>query len=354
MTSLESRCRVLTHVNPRTDPRWAALTERFPTASLFHAPAWLCTVAKTYDLTPEATILTDGDLPVAGMLHTRVDDARGARVVVNPFSDFCDPLAETEADWNELVTAVLCDPATFSMRIRHSQWPLNDPRLTSEAIGYWHSVELASSEETQWTGLKGSARRNIRHARDAGVVVTVSAERQDLREFYELHRQLRRVKYGLLAQPWEFFENLRDAFAPTGQLHVLLARVDGRTIAGILALAWRNTLYYKFNASAFDGLDLRPNDLLAWEALELARRQGIAHLDFGFSDADQPGLVRYKRKFATEESRVYRLQRPGVPPPASAAAFGASLEALTRLLTDERVPADISEAASRYLYRYFA
>lgn len=351
---MSSRPRVLTTVDPRTDERWAALTERFSYASLFHAPAWLRAVSKTYDLVPEATILCDGNALTAGMLHTRIDDPRGLRVVTNPFSDFCDPLAETEADWNEIATTVLRDPASFSMRIRKSPWPLNDGRLTSEAIGFWHSVELAEDDEVQWAQLKGSARRNIRHAREAGADVTVCADSKDLREFYELHRQLRKEKYALLAQPWEFFERLLEEFGPTGDLHVLLARVDGHAIAGILALAWGDTLYYKFNASAIDELDVRPNDLLAWEALNLARREGLKRLDFGFSDADQPGLIRYKRKFATDESMVHRLNRRGTPAPASAAAFGRSLEELTRLLTDDRIPLDINESASSLLYRYFA
>jgi lipid II:glycine glycyltransferase (peptidoglycan interpeptide bridge formation enzyme) len=240
------------------------------------------------------------------------------------------------------------------MRTRQSPWPLQDERLHSEQIGYWHAVDIAEDEATQWGQLGGSARRNVRHAREAGVVVTISAERAQLREFYELHRQLRKYKYGLLAQPWAFFENALDAFGPEKHLHVLLARVDGRAVGGILALIWGETLYYKYNASALNELDVRPNDLLAWEAIGLARREGLRRLDFGFSDADQPGLVRYKRKFATDESLVYRLQRGSTPAPASALTFSRNLGELTRLLTDERMPDHIAESASTLLYQYFA
>ena len=49
------------------------------------------------------------------------------------------------------------------------------------------SVELAEDDEVQWAQLKGSARRNIRHAREAGADVTVCADSKDLREFYEPH-----------------------------------------------------------------------------------------------------------------------------------------------------------------------
>ncbi len=354
MTIEQARTRVLTTVDPRTDDRWAALVDRTPYASLFHAPPWLRAVANTYGLTPEATILGDQETAVAGLAHVRIDDARGQRLVTNPFSDFCDPLAESASDWEALTGALLTDPAPYTMRIRHSPWPLQDKRLHAEEIGTWHAVDIDTDEEMQWAHLGGSSRRNIRHAQQAGVVVDVSAEPAQLREFFDLHRQVRKYKYRLLAQPWAFFEQLHEAFAPEGRLHVLLARVHGRAVGGILAIAWGDSLYYKFNASALDELDVRPNDLLAWEAIGLARREGLARLDFGFSDGDQPGLVRYKRKFATVESRVHKLTRDGAPVAESARQLGRDLGALTAILTDERVPDDVTEAAGSLLYHYFA
>lgn len=354
MTIQQLRNHVLTTVDPRSDARWAALVDRTPYASLFHAPPWLRAVANTYGLTPQATILGDEETAVAGLAHVRIEDARGARLITNPFSDFCDPLADTAGEWQALTSALLSDRAPYTMRIRHSAWPLQDERLHAEEIGTWHAVDISADEETQWAQLGGSSRRNIRHAQQAGVVVEVSADPTQLREFFDLHRQVRKYKYRLLAQPWAFFEQLHEQFAPNGRLHVLLARVHGHAVGGILAIAWGDSLYYKFNASALDELDVRPNDLLAWESINLARRLSLARLDFGFSDGDQPGLIRYKRKFATVESAVHKLTREGDPVPESARRLGRDLGALTALLTDERVPDDVTEAAGSLLYHYFA
>lgn len=344
----------LVTVDPLTDPRWAALVERSPQATLFHSPPWLRAVARTYDLTPEATILVEGDTARAGLVHARIEDARGARLVAFPFSDFTDPLVTSDAEWHQLSAALLAASAPFTIRVRQSPWTLEDPRLQVDELGYWHAVEVAPDADAQWASLGGSARRNIRRAQQRGVTVDAGASTSQVRDFFDLHRQVRKYKYRLLTQPWAFFEQLIDSFAAQDRLHVLLARVDGQPVGGIFAIAWGDSLYYKFNASALDELEVRPNDLLAWEAIALARRLGLARMDFGFSDGDQLGLVRYKRKFATIESRVHRASRVTSPPAAAAVALGRDLQALTRLLTDDRVPDDVTEAAGALLYRYFA
>ena len=53
---------------------------------------------------------------------------------------------------------------------------------------------------------------------------------------------------------------------------------------------------------------MRPNELLAWESFKLARSRGCRYYDWGVSDLDQPGLVAYKRKLASEERRVTVLR----------------------------------------------
>jgi lipid II:glycine glycyltransferase (peptidoglycan interpeptide bridge formation enzyme) len=163
---------------------------------------------------------------------------------------------------------------------------------------------------------------------------------------------VRKSKYRLLAQPLAFFENLREAFAASDGIIVLSAEVDERPIAGIFLLAWQDTLYYKFNASVDVGF--RPNDLLVWESILLGRRLDMKRLDFGISDIDQPGLVRYKRKFATEEREVQMLQwRPPEYSNQQGEQVTRVLKHVTQLLTDPSVPDEITRAAGDDLYRFF-
>src|SRR5690606_30698311 len=115
----------------------------------------------------------------------------------------------------------------------------------------------------------------------------VAESEDDLRAFFEMHLRVRKHKYGLLAQPYRFFRSIWDNFLVPGRGRLLLARVDGRVVGGVLYLDWGDTVYYKFNASDPGDLGVRPNDLLVWEGLRRAHESGMRWFDFGVSDWDQ-------------------------------------------------------------------
>jgi lipid II:glycine glycyltransferase (peptidoglycan interpeptide bridge formation enzyme) len=216
----------------------------------------------------------------------------------------------------------------------------------------WHGVDLARPELEIWGGFLGGARRNIRKTQRSGVKVRASRELRDLHVFYEMHCHIRKSKYRLLPQPLAFFDNLRDSFAENDNLTVLLAEVDGSSVAATVFLECGGTLYYKFNASLESGF--RPNDLLVWEGIRIGQGRGLKLLDFGASDLDQPGLLRFKRKFATVEWRIFRLQfEPEGYLDRRASTVNKTLSSLTHWLTDPSVPNPITQAAGADLYAVF-
>jgi hypothetical protein len=135
-------------------------------------------------------------------------------------------------------------------------------------------------------------------------------------------------------------------------------------IGGTLFLEWKTGLYYKFNASAAEQLSFRPNDLLIWHGIRYAKARGFTHLDFGLSDWDQEGLIRFKRKFASEEKTICFLRyepqelsnRQGSNGQSSngqGGQFYTVLPQLTELFTNAAVPDDVTERAGEVLYRFF-
>jgi hypothetical protein len=86
----------------------------------------------------------------------------------------------------------------------------------------------------------------------------------------------------------------------------------------------------------------------------LGRHLGLAHMDFGLSDLEQPGLVRFKDKFATEKRPIAELRWT---PPGEADVrgqqAGALLHRLTSVLTSGNVPDEVTRAAGDEIYRLF-
>lgn len=342
-------------VDPRIDPIWRKLVDRSE-SSVFHSPSWLRVLADTYGFELGAAVVVDttGE-PRAGIPFCHITDCRGERLICMPFSDYCDPLVDGPDTWNSLVDYLECQSRHLLMRCLHNHLPVADERLIAIKWAKWHGLTIGSGVDALWGALPSSSRRAIRRAQTAGVTIRAAETIEDLRAFYTLHVRMRKYKYRLLAQPYSFFENIWHHFIEKSGGRLLLAVSDGEIIAGVMYLQWKDGLYYKFNASSLSHLEHRPNDLLTWAGIEYAATHGLGHIDFGLSDWDQEGLIRYKRKYANEEKTISFLESA-----ASGRVNGATedtarlLGQLTELLTDPSVPDTLTERAGSLLYRHFA
>jgi len=340
-------------VDPRTDPRWRGLAAT-PAGSLFTSPPWIAAICDGYGFTPEARVLLDADgRATDGFAWFRVADIRGDRLSSLPFSDRAEPFARDLAAWRALARDATGTGLPLTVRCFDDAPPVDDPGMARVGEAAWHGTPLDGSIEEIEARLSAGARRNARAAARAGVRVEASTRVDAVRRFHRLHVALRKRKYRLLAQPVGFFEGIHEAFADDDAVLVLLARVDGEPIAGAIYLVWNDVLYYKFGASLGEHLALRPNEAIFREAIRIAHERGLRLLDWGLSDLDQPGLLRFKRKWGGVERRIVMLRRDGAPAPQSAEGAGRMLGDLTRLLTDDTVPDEITARAGAVLYRYF-
>jgi CelD/BcsL family acetyltransferase involved in cellulose biosynthesis len=344
-------------VNPLTDVRWQQVVDRYG-GSLFHSPAWMRAVADTYDLDIQALVLTGHDgIPIAGIPFCHIHDYQGERTKVLPFSDYCDPLVTCPQEWQQLADGLLANGQTLTIRCLHSDFPLDDQRFALTNQARWHGLELSQGPGEIWQSIDPATRRSIRRAENEGVVVRQAESEEELRVFFDLHLRVRKYKYRLLAQPYRFFENIWQQFHSTSgeqTMKLMLAVYQGQIIAGAMFLGWKNGIFYKFNASDSTYLTLRPNDLIIWEAIKYAHEHGFGYLDFGLSDWDQAGLIRFKRKFSTEEKVIRFLQsQPSVNHHEGISHVQDILGGVTRLFTDPAVPDAVSEQAGALLYRYF-
>lgn len=341
-------------VDPVRDPAWRALVEQ-RSGSLFASPPWIRALSDAYGFTMRANLLLDdaGDA-TAGFAFSAIDDPLDPRLVSLPFSDFCDPIVDDFASWRDL-TADLVGPARrVQLRCLHSEVPLEDERFEVVDQAWWHRVDIDPDTERRWVMIDSSARRAIRKARQRGVTVHVADTEAELRAFFDLHLRVRKGKYGLLAQPYRFFEALWRHFLADGRGFLLLARHDDQVVGGVLFLGWGETLYYKFNASDSDQLGVRPNDLIVWEALAHAHAWGYRYLDFGLSAREQDGLRRFKAKYATDERAIRLLRsRAHIEPSERELEVRRLLQQVTEVLVRDQVPDHVTEAAGDVLYQYF-
>lgn len=342
------------NIDPRADPLWQRLTDCYR-SSVFHSPAWIRVLTDTYGYDARAYVLLGAsDEPLAGIPFCRVSDIMSDRIVILPFSDYCDPLMAGVEHWNCLVHKLFAEEGPFVLHCLYNSLPAADERFSVVKQARWHGIDLRPDLETVWHRFDHVAQGNVRKAQREGVVVRIAEREEELRTFFDMHLRVRKYKHHLLAQPYRFFENLWREILKRGQGALLLAARGDEVIAGGLFLEWKDTLYYKFNTSAPEHLCYRPNDLLIWEAIRYGKSKGYVELDFGRTDWDHLELARYKRKFGADE-RTITLFRYGAnsTPSQQDQRIRHLLPQLTELFTEPQVPDDVTEKAGDIMYAFF-
>lgn len=341
--------------DPRTDPRWCALVNRLP-SDVFHSPAWMRVLTDTYGFDFQARLILDDEgEPLGGLPFCHIRDMLGERIVTLPFSDYCDPLTDRRDVWAALTADHLAHDCPVMIRSLHNDLLHGDARFKIVKQAKWHGLDLRPDVDALWRGLHDSSHRAIHKSERSGVVIRAAQNADDLRAFFGMHLAIRKYKYQMLAQPHRLFENIWRHFIEPGAGFLLLACHQDKPIAGVLYLRWKDTLYYKFNASSSASLELRPNDQIMWEGIKRAKESGCVALDFGLSDWDQEGLIRYKRKFGTIEKTIsFWRHVPETPRPREEKQTRELLSALTQLFVNPAVPDEVTERAGENLYQYFA
>lgn len=101
-------------------------------------------------------------------------------------------------------------------------------------------------------------------------------------------------------RPFRLFEAMWDSLRPLGMMRLLLAeQVTGTgstLLAGSLLLMFGSTVFYAFNGSRRDALNLRPRDLIRWHAIHKASPEGYQYDDVGVVSANHHGLAQFKSK----------------------------------------------------------
>lgn len=165
-------------------------------------------------------------------------------------------------------------------------------------------VDVLGDPDEQLKALPKDARYGIRRAGRQGVEAAVSTEPDDLEEFLDLLESTA-TRQGFGLRPREYHQNfMRDLPA-----HLILARREGKVLAGAVILTFADEAYYIHGASADEGENLYASYLVQFEALLAARRSGAKRYDMWGIPCNPHekhplmGVYRFKKKFGGRERR---------------------------------------------------
>ena len=339
-----------------TDPKWDDAVAGCD-GELFQSRPWMKSLSDAFGFSFQASVERDGSgAIIAGIPFVQIDDLRGRRTVVLPFSDFTLPVVTEVAPWEKLSEPLVAFGDPVIVQTAADGVVADDPRFVPDLRTVRHTVPLDAPIEELMARYGQQPRRHIRKAEKAGLVFRMAASLEEVRAFYDLHFLVRKYKHQLLCQPFTLFEALWRNFMVDGNGGIMLG-FDGDTVAGgCLLLEAGDTLYYKYSASHPDYRSAGVSHAAVRFAMEHGLTRGLSTLDLGRSDLDQPGLIDFKRRFGAKESQLARFCHQ--PPESDVTCNpGSALEVLSdvsKLFCDEGVEDALTERAGNLVYRYFA
>ena len=316
-------------IDPLVDPRWDGFVTAQPDAVVYQHSAWLRCLRAEYPRPLAGLCCEDEDGALTGVLPLvetrglpllRRNASFGARDSSLPRTPVAGPLSADRA-----VSAALLRAAVERARTRDAR--LQVKRLTADLDGLvpeiggapWrrsYAVALpADPAEIRFGNSRNHSRIRwaVNRAHREGVSVRDARGIEDVRAWHRLYLETMR-EVVVPPRPLRLFEAMWSELAPRGLMRLHLAERHGDLIGGSIVLALGRVAFYAFNGRRRSALALRPNEVLQWEAIHAACRDGHGVYDLGEVVEGDTGLAEFKRKWGAEESRLHRYHHP---PPAA-------------------------------------
>lgn len=142
-------------------------------------------------------------------------------------------------------------------------------------------IELTSdNEESLFASFDTRGRNAVRKAERSGITCGPRDGLSGLEGFYTGYASSF-SRSGAPMTSLRFFEQLYQNLAPRGWIKTFIALYEGRPVAGVLLLSYKDAVTYYAGGTDYSFQQLRPGNLILWESMKWARREGLKWYEMG-------------------------------------------------------------------------
>lgn len=168
---------------------------------------------------------------------------------------------------------------------------------------YTFVLDLSSSVEDIFNNCKSKTRYNIRLAKKNGVQIIEDTSEQGMEDYLKLLAETTE-RQGFYAHGPEYFRSMWKTLGGSGLLRILKAEYQGKILTCWIIFLFNGVGYYPYGASSREHRDVMANNLMMWEALMLAKREGCTSFDMWGALGPEPdpkhkwyGFHRFKEGY---------------------------------------------------------
>ena len=155
-----------------------------------------------------------------------------------------------------------------------------------------------------WSGLGGAKKRKvlkkaIRKAKDEGLEIVNVTSLKDVESYFMLERKTME-RNNSIAESLDYWKGIYEN-VPSDKLLFLLAKKNGKVIAGRISVVDENKIFNLRGVSLREFQSCHANELLHLRIIEEAINRGIPLIDYGASTISHSGSYVFKKKFSNKE-----------------------------------------------------
>ncbi len=322
-------------------------------STIYHHPAWLKAIENSFGYKGYYLLLLDKNEKLQGLfpfVHIK-NFFVGNKIISLPFSTYCDPLIDNE-HLDELIHFLrknFHDNIKIDLRVKNNYSDfLTDFSKTSDYCT--HILKLSDNIDDTFNSFHPtSVRASIRRAEKNKLKIVWDNSERHLKMFYELEFILRK-NLMLPAIPYNFFSNVFKELSKYNLVGLPLVYYEDLPVAAGFILNFRDTYYLEYTASNKNYFGLYPNHKLFFEVIKKAFENRYRFVDFGRSEIDNEGLIKFKEKWGTKKQLILHYYYP--PQKVSGSPDRKSIKKFVRGI-NSILPDSILKIEGNIFYKYF-
>jgi len=345
------------HLDTTLEPAWERFAASHPDAGIYHTLAWKRVTEEGLGHRALYQCAVNERGEVLGILPLfEVTGLFGRRLVSLPMRDRGSVVARDDATAAALVDAAVA--VGTQRRAGYLELRALDPPSPSvlgdrpwELRRSWVAtrIDLTPGVDAIWKGLdKNSLRWSIRRAEKNGVEIVQDPSVEGMRLFHRLFVRTR-CSMGIPPFPYSLFQAIHTHVIAPGLGQLLIARVRGEPVHGLISLYSKDTFVPAYAAPQNAFRKLYGNERILWTSIEWAARNGFRVYDFGADSERQEGLLFFKGRWNGVQHRMAYLVLPLLKQPPDFDSSGPRYERIRAIW--RRLPLAVAEPLGGWVTR---
>lgn len=174
-------------------------------------------------------------------------------------------------------------------------------------------IDLTLSEDDIFNNVIQSKRRNmIRKAEKNNITIQQFSSNKGLRVFWPMLKDLH-SRLGYVLNNFNFYLDLLSIYGPINQAAVFIAYKDNQPLSGVFVIGNKTFMHYYKGASLPNTASMGQGELLQWEAIKWAKKQGVRYYDFcNLNKTALPHIAQFKLGFSNQVYQFESFSESGI------------------------------------------